>query len=213
MATGSYRNTLRATLVELVGASEAPLSPRELVGVVRQQKPPLYGTESHHKSVESGSCSDLDHALKKDIYNIVRNCDEFFCDRSTTPLTVRLMDTEDAIDSELQNTDEEEVESESGYVYFLGTGLFTADGREVIKIGRTANSVDNRIQQLYTTSTPYRFRLIRVIESRHYEALERIFHLNFVQFRLNSAREFFSDAVLAYVDSIVELHTQITANN
>jgi hypothetical protein len=55
-------------------------------------------------------------------------------------------------------------------VYVLGTNLYTKDGQEIIQIGITTGSVEARINQLYTTGVPFRFRVIKTLDTTNYEA-------------------------------------------
>ncbi|MBU2804410.1 GIY-YIG nuclease family protein, partial [Acidithiobacillus ferridurans] len=62
---------------------------------------------------------------------------------------------------DIENEDIERLESGVGTLYILGTNTYTKGGEEIVKIGITTGSVDSRINQLYTTGVPFKFRLIK----------------------------------------------------
>ena len=70
-------------------------------------------------------------------------------------------------------------------------------GEEIVKIGIATGSVDARINQLYTTGVPFRFRVIKEFGKNYYE-LEQALHRLLEPYRINRSREFFTDKCLPY---------------
>lgn len=116
---------------------------------------------------------------------------------------------EDTISTE----DFEKFEKGIGTLYILGTNLFTKGGKEIVKIGITTGVVEDRINQLYNTSVPYRFRLIQQFETTNYAELEQAMHKIFDPFRINSSREFFTEECLEFIDNLLEIHRRILEMN
>lgn len=81
-----------------------------------------------------------------------------------------------------------------------------------IKIGITTGSVEQRINQLYTTSVPYRFRVIKQTDTKNYAELEQSLHKILDPFRINRSREYFTDKCLPYIDSLLTIHEEIQKN-
>jgi len=75
-------------------------------------------------------------------------------------------------------------------------------------IGITTGSVEARISQLYTTGVPFRFRIIKTLETTNYDALERALHNLLEPYRINRSREFFTDRCLLHIEQIVALPAQ-----
>ncbi|MCU8282602.1 GIY-YIG nuclease family protein, partial [Vibrio vulnificus] len=94
----------------------------------------------------------------------------------------------------------------------LGTNLFDKRGNEIIKIGITTGSVENRISQLYTTGVPYRYRVLKEVETYNYALLEQSLHKLLDPFRVNRSREFFLETALPYVEQVLDIHNAILAN-
>jgi len=114
-------------------------------------------------------------------------------------------------DQELESENLHKLEEGIGTLYVLGTNLYTQGGEEIIKIGITTGSVERRINQLYTTGVPYRFRVIKQYETRNYSELEQAIHRLLDPYRINRSREFFTDKSLEYVDKVIEIHNSILA--
>ena len=91
----------------------------------------------------------------------------------------------------------------------LGTNLYTKDGEEIVKIGITTGNVNDRINQLYTTGVPFRFRLIKEFETKNYYELEQSIHKLLDPYRINQSREFFTAKCLPFVERIAAIHTDI----
>ena len=119
------------------------------------------------------------------------------------------VDDNSAIDEEIDTENLEKLEAGVGTMYVLGTHLYTKDGEEIIKIGITTGSVDARINQLYTTGVPFRFRVIKEFETKNYYELEQALHRLLEPYRINRSREFFTDKCLPYVEQIVAIHQGI----
>ena len=103
----------------------------------------------------------------------------------------------------------EKLANDVGTLYVLGTNLFTAQGKEIIKIGITTGSVEKRIAQLYTTGVPFRFRIISELETSNYSKLEQALHCLFDRYRINKAREFFTEECLGHINDLIEIHKKI----
>ena len=192
------------------------LTPQQIRDVIKRDYPALYGTESHRSNVDKGHYKDLDHALLAQIYVAYRTAPDIYADKSVKPMKFSLMLSTTSPDA----TDEESVEFENlekleegrGTLYILGTHLFTKTGQEIIKIGITTGSVEQRINQLYTTSVPYRFRVIKQTDTKNYAELEQSLHKILDPFRINRSREYFTDKCLPYIDSLLTIHEEIQKN-
>ncbi len=73
----------------------------------------------------------------------------------------------------------------------------------------TTGQDEDRINQLSSTSVPYRLREIKQFETQNYAELEKAIHKIFDPFRINRSREFFIDDSLELADAIVAIHKQI----
>jgi T5orf172 domain len=195
---------LRDAVRKILADSQEPLSPPQIKDRIKKEYPHLYNTESHRVGVQKGNYHDLDHALAAPIYNLVRTGTEFIVDRSTKPMRASLVKE----DSE-EDFIGEDLEAEVGTVYVLGTGTFTSDGRQIIKIGHTTQQLESRIAQLYTTGTPFLFKELHSWKVRNYIELEQAMHRLLAPFRISRAREFFTDECLSYVMSIMQTHADI----
>jgi T5orf172 domain len=98
------------------------------------------------------------------------------------------------------------LEAGVGTMYVLGTNLYTKEGEEILKIGITTGSVEARIDQLYTTGVPFRFRVIKEYETRNYYELEQALHRLLQPYRINRTREFFREGCLPNAEQIVSIH-------
>ena len=120
--------------------------------------------------------------------------------------------TEESAESDPIEENLEKLESGVGTLYVLGTNLFDKRGNEIIKIGITTGSVENRISQLYTTGVPYRYRVLKEVETYNYALLEQSLHKLLDPFRVNRSREFFLETALPYVEQVLDIHNAILAN-
>lgn len=193
---------------KIVADNPGGISPPDIQRQIEKEFPEFFGTLSHVKNVERGNYTDLHHALKAQVYSLVRQSDDFYCDRSVKPFLVTL--TTGEIDEIIPEG--EDLESISGKVYILKTGTFTQNGEEILKIGHTTKDVEYRISQLYTTGVPFQFSVYKVYEVTDHIELEAAMHKLLARFRLNKSREFFTDKVLPFVDGVVELHNTIQAS-
>ena len=198
----SLSEAVRAVLSE----SPTPLSPAQIRDRIKSLYPYLYQTESHRMGIERGNYQSFDHALLNPIYSLVTRSSDFITDRSSKPLVVSL-----AAEELADEAPEENYEAEQGIVYVLATGLYTQAGRRILKIGHTTQSLEARITQLYTTGTPFQFEAIHFWRTTNYTELEQVLHRLFAPFRINRAREFFTDEVLDFVHTAAELHASIQA--
>lgn len=191
-------------------------TPQQIRERIKADYPERYGTEAHRRNVEKGHYTSLDHALLAEIYIATRQASDIFADRSTRPMTLTL-ESSPPISEEGQAEAEELIESEDlrrleqgvGTVYVLGTGLFTKTGTEIIKIGITTGDVAVRIQQLYTTGVPTKFRVIQTFDVQNYAEVEQALHKLLDPFRINRAREFFTVDCLPYIERIIGIHGEI----
>lgn len=205
----SFTDVVRVILRE----HPAGLTPQEIRTIVKDHYPAYYGTESHVRNVESGNYKDLDHALLARIYIACRSASDIFADKSQKP---HLMSLEAGAEPQELNEpdfiggeDLEKLAADVGTLYVLGTNLFTSEGVEIIKIGITTGPVEMRIAQLYTTGVPFRFRVIYQLETTNYSKLEQALHCLFDKYRINRAREFFTDNCLVYIPALTAIHQKI----
>src|SRR5262249_54873176 len=145
------------------------MTPQQLRDKIKVDHPEYYGTESHRRNVEKGHYKDVDHALLAQIYVASRGAGNISLDKSQKliKLTARpgVVDDRNVIGDEIDSEDLEKLEAGVGTMYVLGTNLYTKEGQEIIKIGITTGTVDARINQLYTTGVPFRFRVINEFET------------------------------------------------
>ena len=189
------------------------MTPQQLRDKIKTDHPDYYGTESHRRNVERGHYKDLDHALLAQIYVAARNASQIAVDESQKPIKLTaisgLLDDGGVIDEEIDTEGLEKLEAGVGTMYVLGTHLYTKEGEEIVKIGITTGSVDARINQLYTTGVPFRFRVIKEFETKNYYELEQALHRLLEPYRINRSREFFTDRCLSYIEQIVVIHQGI----
>lgn len=191
-------------------------TPQQIRDKIKSDYPEWYGTESHQRNVDKGHYNNLDHALLAEIYIATRQASDIYTDKSTRPMTLtieppspiseeRNVEAVELIESE----DLQRLEQGVGTVYVLGTSLFTRSGVEIVKIGITTGDVAARIQQLYTTGVPTKFRVIQTFDVRNYAELEQALHKMLDPFRISRAREFFTEHCLPYIERIVGIHVEI----
>lgn len=189
------------------------LTPQQIRDVIKKDYPDFYGTESHKRNVEKGHYGNIEHALLAQIYVVPRYANDILTDKSVKPMKFMLLSSEDEEDNydedSLATEDLEKLEDGIGTLYILGTNLFTKQGEELIKIGITTGSVENRINQLYNTSVPEKFRVIKKVETKNYAELEQSMHKIFDPFRINRSREYFTARCLRFVDALFALHEDI----
>ena len=200
-------------LREILQTSRDGLTPQVIRERIKDEFPDHFGTEAHKRNVEKGHYKDLNHALLAQIYVSSRQASDIYTDKSTKPLRLSLFasptaDTPDA-DEEIESEDLAKLEQGVGTLYVFGTYLFTKDGDEIVKVGITTGDVQNRINQLFTTNVPYRFRVIEQFETRNYAELEQSMHKMLEPFRINRSREFFTDRCLPYVKQLASIHAEI----
>jgi hypothetical protein len=193
------------------------LTPQQIRDIVKSEYRSLYGTETHQRNVDKGHYKDLDHALLAQIYVVARQTSDVNADKSTKPITLSLVDalesptpmpSEDAIDP-IETEDLARLEEGIGTVYVLGTSLYTKNGDEIVKVGITTGSVEDRVRQLYNTSVPTKFRVIETYDVKNYAELEQSLHRLLDPYRISKAREFFTEQCLPYVEKIAALHMEI----
>ncbi|MBP6611706.1 MAG: GIY-YIG nuclease family protein [Paludibacter sp.] len=190
------------------------LSPQKIREIVKNNYSEYFGTESHISNVNKGHYKDLDHALLAQIYIATRSVSDIEVDRSCKPIVLRysfdlnneLIDSTE-VDNDYENLDK--LEAGIGSLYILGTNLYDKNGFEILKIGITTGLVSKRIDQLYTTGVPLKFREIRIYETKNYAELELSLHKLLSDFRINASREFFTNKCLPYVDKIIDIHELI----
>ncbi len=202
----------------ILASSADGKTPQQIRDTIKVEYPDLYGTESHHKNVEGGHYKDLDHALLAQIYTAVRQAPDIYVDRSTKPHTVSLVAGSDALDrggeddsDVIETEDLQRLEAGVGTVYVLGTSLFSEAGEEIVKIGITTGTIEDRIRQLYTTSVPTKFRVIATYDVSNYSELEQSLHRLLEPYRINRAREFFTEKCVPFLRRIASIHMEIQA--
>lgn len=207
-----FRDSIRILLEE----NPDGLTPQALRDLIKVRFPELYGTESHIRNVEKGHYKDVEHAVLAQIYIVQNNASDIYSDRSQKPMKLTLLsqsiDETSDVEDVLATEDLEKLESGVGTLYVLGTNLFTSEGEEIIKIGITTGSVERRINQLFNTSVPYKFRVIKKFETGNYSELEQAMHKFFDPYRINRSREFFTSKCLLYIDTLLKMHDEIQKN-
>jgi T5orf172 domain len=147
------------------------MTPQQLRDRIKTDHPDYYGTESHRRNVEKGHYKDLDHALLAQIYVAARSASQIAVDKSQKPIKLLVIpgpvDDVEVIDEQIDSENLEKLEAGVGTMYALGTHMHTKEGEEILKIGITTGSVDARINQLYTTGVPFRFRVIKEFETKN----------------------------------------------
>lgn len=186
-----------------------PVTPQEIREIIKTDFPELYGTEAHIRAVDKKQMTSLDHALLADIYTCVKTSNKFYIDKSVKPYKVSVLSVENDIDDQAEDLIPEDLSSDSGFVYVLSTGVYSADGKKILKIGFTTQEVQIRINQLYTTGSPFKFEEIKSYKVNNYVELEQALHKLLAPYRLSSAREFFNEDALEFIDSIVKIHFAI----
>tara|TARA_R110000850_G_scaffold257664_2_gene384063 strand:+ start:37227 stop:37985 length:759 start_codon:yes stop_codon:yes gene_type:complete len=191
-------------------------TPQQIRDLIKEQYPDWYGTAAHQRNVDKGHYNNLDHALLAEIYISTRQASDVYADKSTKPMTLFLEPSshvggpEEEEPSELIETEDlRRLEQGKGTVYVLGSNLFTSKGEEILKIGITTGEVAARIQQLYTTGVPVKFRVVQTYDVQNYAELEQALHKLLDPFRINRAREFFTDRCLPFIDPIIAVHNEI----
>jgi hypothetical protein len=189
------------------------LTPQQIREIIKREHPTYYGTEAHQRNVEKGHYKDLEHALLAQIYVTARSGGQFYVDKSFKPFVMSLVpgaaQEVNLPDEEIETESLEKLEAGIGRLYVLGTSLYTKAGEEIVKIGITTGTVENRISQLYTTGVPFRFRVMKDIETKNYYELEQSLHKLLDPYRINKSREFFTEKCLLFVDKVVAIHNEI----
>jgi len=189
------------------------MTPQQIRDTVKSNYSDFYGTESHRRNVEKGHYKDLDHALLAQIYVASRAGGQIFVDKAQKPIRLSLIpeaSQEVSIpDEDIETESLDKLEAGIGKLYVLGTSLYTKSGEEIVKIGITTGTVESRIKQLYTTGVPFRFRVIKDIDTKNYYELEQSLHKLLDPYRINKSREFFTDNCMTYVERVVAIHNEI----
>lgn len=199
---------LTEAVYQVISTADGPVTPQYVREEIKRRYPILYGTDAAKRNVEKGNYHDLEHALLAPIYTICRSDDRYFIDRSTRPFRVSVASNE-AVEDALDTSVGEDPEQETGTLYVLATGVYTSEGKRIVKIGFTTQDVATRIKQLFTTGAMFRFEEIVSYRVKGYDLLEQALHKLLDPFRLNSAREFFTEDVLTYVEEVVHIHQRI----
>jgi hypothetical protein len=198
--------SLEDAVVQILGQSPKALPPSEIRDQIKLKFPALYGTERQRTYLAKGHFNSLDHALTAEIYKLVRRNEDFLCDDTARPMRISLASgSENAEDDQVG----EDYDSASGILYVLGTSTFTESQKEIVKIGITTRSLEQRIKQLYTTGVPFRFRCLKSYSVQGFASLEKALHNLLTPFRLNDGREFFTDDAVPFVDRVVAIHAEI----
>lgn len=96
-----------------------------------------------------------------------------------------------------------------GYVYILTNPAFKEDW---VKIGKTANSVEKRMEELYTTALPLPFELYAWCKTSKFNELEKQMHRildKLTKSRVADNREFFQKVPSEALDVLRELAATI----
>lgn len=202
---------LSETIFEIVSQAQDAVTPQQVRDTIKKDFPGLYDTESARRNVAAGHYKDVDHALLAAIYTTVRADDRYLIDRNTRPYRVSV-DSPQEFENALDNPAGEDPEQTVGIVYVLGTGVYTKEGKRIVKIGYTTQELANRIRQLYTTGAMFQFEEIQSFKVENYDLLEHALHKLLAPFRLNNAREFFSEDALPFVEQIAAIHQRIQAS-
>lgn len=160
----SLRLKLPEAIFRLLSQSVGGMTPQQLRDQIKAAYPYLYDTPAQHKSVEAGHYNDIGHALLAAIYTTVKKDERYVIDRSVKPFRVSL-EASTAIDDGIDAEAGENPELETGIVYVLGTGVYTKDGKHIVKIGYTTQDLSTRIRQLYTTGAMFKFEELASIGS------------------------------------------------
>jgi hypothetical protein len=204
------------TVRQILRAQQAGMTPQQVRDKIKAEYPEYYGTESHRRNVDAGHYKDLDHALLAQIYIFAPKDKQILVDRSQKPMKLYPAPSPASeiieADEELETENLERLEAGVGTMYVLGTHLYTKDGQEIIKIGITTGPVESRLNQLYNTSVPFRFRVIKQFDTKNFYALEQALHNLLEPYRINRSREFFTDKCLPFIDQIIAIHQGIQDN-
>lgn len=201
---------LPEAIFRLLSQSVGGMTPQQLRDQIKVAYPYLYDTPAQRKSVEAGHFNDIGHALLAAIYTAVKKDERYLIDRSVKPFRVSLEVGTD-LDGSIEAEAGENPELQTGIVYVLGTGVYTKDGKHIVKIGYTTQDLAARIRQLYTTGAMFKFEELASYRVDNYDLLESALHKLLAPFRLNNAREFFSEEVIPYVAEIAAIHQRIQA--
>lgn len=200
--------SLTEAVIEILEKNGAPLTPQQIKEKIKERYSQYYDTEAQRRSVEKRQCASIDHALLAQIYTIVGTGSRFARDRSVKPMLISLIPDEvEGVEEDLAAG--EDYESDHGTVYVLSTGVYTETGQRIVKIGQTTLPVEQRVGQLYTTGSPFKFEVLAVYKTKNYVELEQALHRLLAPFRLNKAREFFTEEAIAHVAPIVAVHRRI----
>lgn len=198
-----------------------------MVDVMKQSMPHLYNTARHRESLAKRTVTSLEHALKADIYFTYPKVEGVEADKTVRPMRLFLANGSDAgllpicepsapvfEETEVPQMSAETIsklEAGVGTLYVLATQTYTKEGAEILKIGITAGSVEQRIKQLFTTSAVMPFQVILQLETANYAELEKALHNLLAPFRINRSREYFSDECLPFVEAVLKIHNEIQA--
>lgn len=202
------------TLKEMITAVLKKNGPMPVKGITEVIMT-MYPEKIDQKIVQQGG--DLQkgkNQLYREIHgNTINSDDTFYRDKSTTPLTVGLLNFEDEEQKLEIESQAEDFDSEVGTVYILGTQTYTKEGKELVKIGLTTLPVQERMKSLFTSGVPFEFTVKREYPTSSYAELEKAMHKLLDKFRPNKAREFFTEECLFFADDIYALHKKIEATS
>jgi len=197
--------TLKEMIIEILKKQNKPMSAKDLTIKLIKMFPKKFQDKKIHFKNDEQKARDQ---IKREIHrNTISNDNTFFRDKSFKPLKIGLIEQNDEmLESELED---EDFESENGLVYILATNTFTKEGKELVKIGITTRKIEDRINNLYKTNTPFKYTVLREYNTSSYEPLEKAMHNLLTKFRPNLTREFFTKDCLEFADEIFELHKKI----
>ncbi len=204
---------LTQAIDDVVKNSNKSLTPQEIKDIIKQRYPEFYGTEKARENVARGNYNNLDHALLAPIYGYVKKSDKYSIDTSVKPYTISLNGNTESTDPLQEENLPDDLLQEVGIVYVLFSGVFTAEGKRIIKIGYTTQDLQTRINQLYTTGSPFKFEEIKSYKIRNYVELEQSLHKLLAPYRLSNSREFFSEDAIEFIDQIVDIHARVLSTS
>lgn len=197
--------TLKEMIIEVLKKMDTSLKVKDLTDKLVSEFP----EKLEDKKIQFNGDEKLaKQQIYREIHQTTLSDDStFFRDKSFKPLQIGLIEQSDDISE--SNLENEDFESENGLVYVLSTNTFTKEGKELVKIGITTQKIEDRINNLYKTNTPFKYTVLRTYNTRLYEELEKAMHNLLYKYRPNLAREFFTSDCLSFADEIFELHKRI----
>jgi len=199
--------TLKEMIIEVLKKSDDPITVKDLTDKLVLE----FNEKLEDKKTQfNGDEKKAKQQIYREIHRITLSDDStFFRDKSVKPLKVGLVEEDEYIEEELEN---EDFESDEGIVYILATNTFTKDAKEIVKIGKTTQKIEDRIKNLYKTNTVYKYTILKLYTTNSYEKLESGMQKLLNRYRLNASREFFTIDCLEFADEIYEIFKRVEGN-